>query len=42
MEKQVNRIYELFDQRRKIESTQKADDEDLEELKRLEEKIKKK
>lgn len=42
MEKQVNRIYELFDQSRKIESAQKADDEDLEELKRLEEKIKKK
>ena len=41
MEKQVRKIYALFDDRRKKIETQKADEADLEELKCLEEKIKK-
>ena len=42
MEKQVRKIYEQFDQRRKIAEAKKADEEDMEELKKLEEKVKKK
>jgi hypothetical protein len=42
MEKRVKALYEQFDQRRKIAETQAADVQDLEELKALEEEIKKK
>lgn len=42
MEQQVRKIYAQFDQRRKIAEARKADEEDMEELKRLEEKVKKK
>ena len=41
MEKQVRKIYELFDERRKATEAKEADQADLEELKRLEEKVKK-
>ena len=41
MEKQVNNIYEKFNAKRKITDTQLADKHDFEELKQLEEKIKK-
>ncbi|SHM45415.1 Uncharacterized conserved protein [Cyclobacterium lianum] len=41
MEKQVRKIYDVFDDRRKKNEAQKADEADLEELKSLEEKIKK-
>lgn len=41
MEKQVRRIYELFDERRKATEAKEADQTDLEELKRLEEQVKK-
>jgi hypothetical protein len=40
-EEQVRRIYAEYDQRRKFVEAQKADAQDLEELKALEEKIKK-
>lgn len=42
MEKQVKALYEQFDQRRKIADARTADTQDLEELKALEEEIKKK
>ncbi len=42
MEKQVNDIYEKFNAKRKITDAQLADKQDFEELKQLEEKIKKK
>ena len=42
MEKQVKALYEKFDQRRKIVEAQAADAQDMEELKALEEEIKKK
>ncbi len=41
MEKQVREIYEQFDARRKAFEAQQADEEEIEELKRLEENIKK-
>lgn len=41
MEKQVRIIYALFDERRKAIESREADEADLEELKRLEEKVKK-
>ena len=41
MEKQVNEIYKSFDKRRKKFEARQADNEDLEELKRLEQEIKK-
>lgn len=41
MEKQVRRIYGLFDQQRKIEEAKEADAEDLESLKKLADKINK-
>jgi len=41
MEKQVNDVYEKFDAKRKITEAQLADKQDFEELKQLEEKIKK-
>jgi len=41
MEKQVNNIYEKFNAKKKITDAQLADKQDFEELKRLEEKIKK-
>jgi hypothetical protein len=41
MEKQVRKIYEQFDARRKAFEAQQADEEEIEELKRLEENIKK-
>ncbi|EIM78544.1 virulence protein [Nitritalea halalkaliphila LW7] len=41
MEKQVRKIYALFDERRKATEASEADEADLEELKRLEEKVKK-
>lgn len=41
MEKQVRRIYELFDRRRIVEGANEADQEDLESLERLIEKIEK-
>lgn len=41
MEKQVNAIYEKFNAKRKITEAQLADKQDFEELKQLEEKIKK-
>lgn len=40
MEKMVEKIYEKFDTKRKIEDAKKADDQDIEELKALEQKIK--
>ncbi len=40
MEKLVEALYEKFDTKRKIEDAQKADQQDLEELKQLEQKIK--
>jgi len=42
MEKQVKALYEKFDQRRKIAEARAADAQDMEELKALEEEIKKK
>ena len=41
MEKQVNDVYEKFNAKRKITEAQLADKQDFEELKQLEEKIKK-
>ena len=41
MEEQVRKIYEQFDQRRKTAEAQKADEADMEELKRLEDNVKK-
>src|SRR5690554_2321163 len=41
METQVRKIYELFDERRKAIESKEADQADLEELKQLEEKVKK-
>ncbi|MBU4208928.1 MAG: virulence RhuM family protein [Proteobacteria bacterium] len=41
MEKQVNDVYEKFNAKRKITEAQLADNQDFEELKQLEEKIKK-
>ena len=41
MEKQVNDVYEKFDAKRKVTEAQLADKQDFEELKQLEEKIKK-
>ena len=41
MEEQVRKIYEQFDQRRKTAEAQKADEADMEELKWLEDKVKK-
>ena len=41
MEKQVRKIYALFDERRKADEAQKADEADLKELNGLEEKLKK-
>jgi len=41
MEKQVHKIYEQFDARRKTFEAQQADEEEIEELKKLEENIKK-
>lgn len=40
MEEQVRKMYELFDERRKVIEAKEADAADLEELKRIEEKIK--
>ena len=42
MEKQVSKVYAQFDQRRKEDEALQADNEDLEELKKLEQKIKSK
>lgn len=42
MEQQVRKIYEQFDKRRKISEVKEADEEDLDELKKLEEKVKRK
>ena len=39
MKEKVREIYQLFDKKRKIHEVKLADKEDLEELKRLEEKI---
>jgi len=41
MEKKAREIYEQFDQRRKTYEAQQADFQDLEELKRIEQEIKK-
>ena len=41
MEKLVESTYEKFDAKRKIQDTQKADEQDMEELKAIEQKIKK-
>jgi len=41
MEKQVRRVYGLFDQRRIIEGAKEADAEDLESLKKLADRINK-
>ncbi|MCC5813920.1 MAG: virulence RhuM family protein, partial [Leptospira sp.] len=41
MEKQVKKVYALFDERRKAAEAQQADEADLEELKKLEAKVKK-
>ncbi|MBW2655084.1 MAG: hypothetical protein JRC91_09195 [Deltaproteobacteria bacterium] len=41
MEKQVSYIYEKFNARKKIIDAQSADKQDFEELKQLEEKLKK-
>ncbi len=41
MEKLVESVYEKFDAKRKIQDTQKADEQDMEELKAIEQKIKK-
>ena len=42
MEQKVNEIYALFNQKRKTHEAQQADAQDLEELKQLEEKLKRK
>jgi hypothetical protein len=42
MEKKVDAIYEKFNTQRKQLEAQKADEQDLEELKRLEDKLKNK
>ncbi len=42
MEKQVRKIYEQFDTDRKIAEANKADEEDMEELKKIEDKVKNK
>ncbi len=42
MEKQVRKIYEQFDKDRKIAEANKADEEDMEELKKIEDKVKNK
>jgi len=41
MEQHVDTIYEKFESKRKLTDTQSADAQDLEELKQLEDKIKK-
>lgn len=41
MEKMIEKIYEQFDAKRKAEEAQKADAEDLEEIKKLEQEVKK-
>jgi hypothetical protein len=41
MEQQVEAVYKKFDSKRKVSEAESADDQDLAELKELEDKIKK-